>query len=202
MRKWDLADLDARPGVPRPAVAGTQSAAASDEEQVRRAREEGVQQGLAAGRQKTGSGAGAERDELKVLIAGINELMKDFEQSLANDVLSMSLELAKLIVRQSLRVKPELVLSVVREAITSLSGVTDQTVLHLHPADALLLRKLAETDPQIQELPWKLVEDPQLERGGCKLSTPTTEVDATVETRWRRIIASLGRDDAWIDIAI
>ena len=104
--------------------------------------------------------------------------------------------------RSSLRVKPELVIAVVREAVAGLPGISEQTTLFLHPADAALLRDLAATDPQFKELSWKLVEDPQLERGGCRIATPTTEVDATLETRWRRVIASLGRDDAWLDITI
>jgi flagellar assembly protein FliH len=44
------------------------------------------------------------------------------------------------------------------------------------------------------------VEDILVERGGCRLDTATTEVDATLETRWRRIIGALGSDDPWIDI--
>jgi flagellar assembly protein FliH len=47
-----------------------------------------------------------------------------------------------------------------------------------------------------------VVEDPQIERGGCRLETPSTEIDATLETRWRRVIASLGRDDPWIEITV
>jgi flagellar assembly protein FliH len=169
---------------------------------LQRAREQGYQEGFAAARQQGGAEADAQRADLKALVDGINELMRDFEQGLANDVLSMSLELSKLIVRSSLRVKPDLVISVVREAVAILPGISDQTVLHVNPADAVLLRQLAASDAQLKELPWRIVEDPQLERGGCRLATPATEVDASLETRWRRVIASLGRDDAWIDITI
>jgi len=96
--------------------------------------------------------------------------------------------------------KPDLVLSVVKEAVASLPGVDQQTTIHLHPSDAALLRKVAESDKTLHELPWRIVEDVRVERGGCRLETATTEVDATLETRWRRIIAALGRDDPWIDI--
>jgi flagellar assembly protein FliH len=126
--------------------------------------------------------------------------MQDFEQTLAGDVLSVGLELAKQIVRSALRVKPDLVMAVVREAISSLPGLSEHTVLLLNPADAALVRKGLEDDPAVATLPWKIVEDPHIERGGCRLETPTTEVDAALETRWRRVVASLGRDDSWIDI--
>lgn len=196
--KVELSELAGARRVPR----GPSPAPAPDAAGLDQARVQGYQQGLAEGRKLSEGALDAGRAELKALVTGINEMMRDFEQGLANDVLSLSLELSKLIVRSSLRVKPELVIAVVREAVAGLPGISEQTTLFLHPADAALLRDLAATDPQFKELSWKLVEDPQLERGGCRIATPTTEVDATLETRWRRVIASLGRDDAWLDITI
>ena len=196
VRKLDLTDLITG------AKATTSTEATANAAELARAREQAYREGLEAGRREVQSALEAERAELKALIAGVNELMLNFEQTLAGDVLSMGLELAKHIVRTSLRVKPDLVLSVVREAISSLPGLSEQTVLLLNPADVALVRKGLEDDPSAAVLPWKIVEDPQVERGGCRLETPTTEVEAALETRWRRVVASLGRDDSWIDITI
>jgi len=189
-------------GPAAPAAGEPQIDAAPDSAGLIHARELARREGMEEGRREAAALLEGERVALKALIAGMNEVMQDFEQSLANDVLSMSLELAKLIVRQSLRVKPEAVVAVVREAVESLPGVSDQTVLLVHPADAVLIRLAAENDRALGELPWKIVEDEHIERGGCRLETPTTEVDATLETRWRRVLAALGRDDPWIDITI
>jgi flagellar assembly protein FliH len=41
-----------------------------------------------------------------------------------------------------------------------------------------------------------------MERGGCRFLTGSSEIDATLENRWRRIVAALGRDDAWLDLNI
>jgi flagellar assembly protein FliH len=194
VRKLDLTDLVTG------AKASASGAAAANTAELARVREQAYHDGLAAGRQEAQTAMAAERAELKALIAGVNELIHDFEQTLAGDVLSMGLELAKQILRTSLRVKPDLVLSVVREAISSLPGLSEQALLLLNPADAALVRKGLEDDPSLATLPWKIVEDAQIERGGCRLETPTTEVDAVLETRWRRAVASLGRDDSWIDI--
>jgi len=189
-------------GPAAPAAGEPQIDAAPDSAGLIHARELARREGMEEGRREAAALLEGERVALKALIAGMNEVMQDFEQSLANDVLSMSLELAKLIIRQSLRVKPEAVVAVVREAVESLPGVSDQTVLLVHPADAVLIRMAAENDRALGELPWKIVEDEHIERGGCRLETPTTEVDATLETRWRRVLAALGRDDPWIDITI
>jgi flagellar assembly protein FliH len=194
VRKLDLTDLVTG------AKASVSSETAANAAELARVREQAYREGMAAGRQEAQAALAAERAALKALIAGVNELMQDFEQTLAGDVLSVGLELAKQIVRSALRVKPDLVMAVVREAISSLPGLSEHTVLLLNPADAAMVRKGLEDDPAVATLPWKIVEDPQIERGGCRLETPTTEVDAALETRWRRVVASLGRDDSWIDI--
>jgi flagellar assembly protein FliH len=201
LRRAELGDLAGTTSQTRTVPVRPEPLPASDPSLLERAREEAHGAGLEAGRREAEALLQAERDALRELSNGLAQLMHDFEQNLANDVLSLSLALAKLIVRQSVKVKPDLVLSVVREAVSSLPGVDQQTTIHLHPHDAALLRKLAENDKRLRELPWKIVEDTQLERGGCRLDTATTEVDATLETRWRRVIAALGRDDTWIDIA-
>jgi flagellar assembly protein FliH len=204
LRKVDLSGLSAgRIASPAPPAPSEREVdAVRDRAEFFHARELARREGMEEGRREAAALLEGDRLALKALIAGMNEVMQDFEQSLANDVLSMSLELAKLIVRQALRVKPEAVVAVVREAVESLPGVSDQTVLLVHPADAVLIRMAAENDRALSELPWKIVEDEHMERGGCRLETPTTEVDATLETRWRRVLAALGRDDPWIDITI
>jgi flagellar assembly protein FliH len=194
VRKLDLTDLVTG------AKASASGEAAANAAEMARAREQAYRDGHNAGREEAQAALAAERAELRALITGVNELMHDFEQTLASDVLSMGLELAKQIVRTALRVKPEMVLAVVREAISSLPGLSEQTLLLLNPGDAALVRKGLQDDPSLATLPWKIVEDAQIERGGCRLETPTTEVDAALETRWRRVVASLGRDDSWIDI--
>lgn len=194
-RKLDLGDIAAgrSPIGPRRA-GGEQDASPAD---IERLREQAYREGVEAGRHEAGA---QQRDELRALIQGVNELLESVEQRLATEVLSISLELAKLIVRAGVRVKPELVLPVVQDAIASLPGAGEPVTLLLNPADAALLRELARDDRALSALPWKILEDPHIERGGCKLETPSTEVDGTLETRWRRVIANLGRDDAWIDI--
>lgn len=155
---------------------------------------EGLEQGLAAGAKQVG--------EMSLLISGVRELILDFEQGIANDVMSLALEVAKQMVRQSIRIKPDLVFAIIKEAAMSFPEIADNPRLILHPLDAELVRKAIAPSLTIDELPWKLVDDPQMERGGCRFQTGSSEIDATLDNRWRRIIAALGRDDAWLDLNI
>lgn len=163
------------------------------------ARAEARAAGFEAGRQAGYATGEAEAASLRMLVGHLRELVEDLEQGIANDVLSLALELSKQIVRTSLRVRPDLVMAVIREVSKGFQGLGESPRLILHPADAALMRQTVETDPA-GEWPWTIVEDAAIERGGCKFQTGASEVDATLETRWRRVVASLGRDDAWLDL--
>jgi len=42
------------------------------------------------------------------------------------------------------------------------------------------------------------VEDEQIERGGCRVKTEASDVDATLQGRWGKVVATLGRNDEWL----
>jgi flagellar assembly protein FliH len=162
-------------------------------------REQARAEGFEAGRAEGVAAGEADVAAVAVLLAHLRDVVEDLEQGIANDVLSLALELTKQIVRVSLRVRPDLVLAIIREAAKSFQGLGENPRLILHPADAQTVRAAIEAE-QPGEWTWTIVEDAHIERGGCKFQTSATEVDATLETRWRRVVASLGRDDAWLDL--
>ena len=69
------------------------------------------------------------------------------------------MEIAKQMLQQALKVKPELLLSIVNEAISELPHFSQHAHLILHPADAELVRsKMGE---QLDHTGWKIFEDAQ-----------------------------------------
>jgi flagellar assembly protein FliH len=42
-----------------------------------------------------------------------------------------------------------------------------------------------------EEHAWKVVDDPVLARGGCKVLTDTSQIDASLETRLTAILATV-----------
>lgn len=160
------------------------------------ARREGYEAGHAEGLQA----ALPDLERFRGVLTHLETLAEDLEQGIANDVMALALELTKQILRQSLRVKPELVLAVIRDATRSFPELGANPRLILHPDDAAIVRTVVASseDPELGQ--WVLVEDERVERGGCKFQNSTTEIDATLENRWRRILTTLGRDDAWLDL--
>jgi flagellar assembly protein FliH len=165
---------------------------------LERAREEGFAAGLAACQLEPGIAPNAERAELQAQVASITELMQDFDQRLTMFVVALSLQLSKLVLRGTARIKPDRVAPAVREAVSGLPGLRTQTRLHLHPADAALVREMTATDCD-PGLPWEIVEDATLGRGQCRLADPLFGADGVGASPWRPSIDALARSVDWID---
>lgn len=149
------------------------------------AHEEGFQAGYAESKQRM--------DEL---ITSMQQALQQADQTIAQDLLTLSLEVARQMVQQTLKTHPEILLNTIREAISSLPHFNQGAHLVLHPDDAAMLRdKMGE---QLAHSGWKIFEDTLIERGGARIETAHSQIDATLANRWQRIIAAIGQDSSWI----
>lgn len=164
------------------------------DEGYREGQQAGYADGLAMGRAE----AARELEHLQAIALTLGQAVGQAEESIANDVLELALQLAKGMLRSALEVKPELVLPVVREAISYLPVVQQPAQLFLNPADAQLVR-----DAMGEELAhngWRIIEDAGIERGGCRLDTPSNQIDAQASLRWQRLTTALGKNAIeWLD---
>jgi flagellar assembly protein FliH len=81
--------------------------------------------------------------------------------------------------------------------MNALPQASHHPVLILNPEDATLVRSFLEAD--IAHANWKIQEDSRIERGGCRIESANSEIDATIEERWNLVAESLGRDDKWLE---
>jgi len=186
-QRWELPNFEAGAlantgGVPLPT--------ASQLEEIQRlARDEGYRNGYAEGMQK----ALQENQRLATLI---DALSKQADEQVAQELLGLSLDIAQQMLHQALKVNPELLLGVVREAIGTLPHFNQGAHLVLHPDDAELVRE--RMGEQLTHSGWKIFEDDRIERGGARIETANSQIDATLESRWNRVVAALGQDNSWM----
>ena len=83
-------------------------------------------------------------EKLQNLLSGFQRALADADRTIGNDLLTLALDLARQMVREALRVKPELVLAVVRESIHNESAFGQPPQLYLHAEDAALVRDIAQ----------------------------------------------------------
>lgn len=157
----------------------------------------GHQEGVTAGYQEGRAKAEAEAVRLAQIISVLDGDLQRFDENLSQSLLSLALDIARQMLREALRVKPELVLPVIREAVNALPQANQHLHLKLHPDDAALVRSLMEDE--LSHFHWKVIEDSRLERGGCLVETANSEINATMESRWKRVLAALGREGEWLE---
>ena len=164
-------------------------------EQLERLHEQARAEGYAAGYKEGEEQARLELSQLRSLMGDLDRELQHFDQNMANSLVALALEMSRQLVHNSLIRQPELVLEVVREAMQLLPPFGEHAQLLLNPKDAALVR--THIGEQLMHSKWKMIEDPSIERGGCRVQTASIEIDGTLPTRWQRMAATLARNDIW-----
>ncbi len=152
----------------------------------------GLEAGHAAGYAEGQARAAAEAARLAELADNLDQALSRLDEEVADELLGLAVEIARRMVGKTLAEQPEAELDTVRGALLQLPQGHAQ--IRLHPDDLALVRE--HMGEQLAHAGHRLLEDGTLTPGGCRVETPGAQLDATVETRWQRILASLGRDEA------
>jgi len=114
---------------------------------------------------------------------------KQLDEQVEQELITLAIAIVKQLVRREMKIDSSQILGVVQEAINILPVSSRNVRLVLNPDDAVVVREVyASTET---ELGWVIVEDPILARGGCRVLTDTSLVDATLESRLASLIAPL-----------
>ncbi len=147
----------------------------------------GRAEGLAAGEEELRQ-RGERYDEL---LRALCEPFDRLDESIEKQLVELATALVRQLFRREIRLDPTHIIGVVREAIQKLPIASRSVQVHLHPDDAALVRE--SLAPAEGEPAWTIVEDPLIARGGCKVTTESSQIDATAEARLNAVIsAALG----------
>jgi flagellar assembly protein FliH len=127
--------------------------------------------------------------EFAGLIDSLNEPFKALDDEVERELVKLSIGIATQIIRREIKLDPGQVIAAVRETINVLPLSSQKIHLYLHPEDAELVRSALSLDEM--STTWGVIEDPLITRGGCKVDTDVSHVDATVENRLAAIIATI-----------
>ncbi|MCD0497690.1 flagellar assembly protein FliH [Achromobacter sp. MY14] len=158
-------------------------------------REAGYAEGLAQAREQ----GAEEAQRLHALVQACAASVGALEEKMGQSLLTLALDIAQQVVRTTLSEQPEAVAAAVRDVLHINPSTHGQMRLWANPEDIELIRlHLAD---ELKEGHWRVLADESIARGGCRAETPFGDVDATLQTRWRRVAASLGRNASWEDPA-
>jgi flagellar assembly protein FliH len=166
-------------------------------EEVRQeAYNKGIQEGFAVGMAKARQQAILEKEHFVKLTQSFNEALELADEQIADDVLSLALDIAKSMLKTKLNIDPTAVLPVVVDAIHYLPYVQKPARILVHHDDAQIIREYLGDEIASQQ--WQILEDSNIERGGCLVETGANQIDASNEVRWKRISDALAQNNNWL----
>ncbi|CAA0090739.1 Uncharacterised protein [Zhongshania aliphaticivorans] len=155
------------------------------------AKKQGFQQGLAEGQAEAKGILAEQSQQLQLAIAALRESQKYVDAELERELLKMTMVLASQLLRHEISVKPEIIENLVHQAIEALPVSNGDLSIWLNPADADVLRQVAEDRGEAIDSSWILQEDATISRGGCRISNEYSRIDEELETRLQRITADI-----------
>lgn len=147
---------------------------------------QGKQEGYKAGQTQVSQHATRMKTILDLMTAPLAEL----DEQVIQQLLDLAVTISRQVIRRELRTDPGQVIGVVRECIKALPIAARKVFIYLHPEDAELVRNAFSIDENMEQ-GWKIIEDPVLTRGGCRIEAEHSKIDASVEQQLNRVIANL-----------
>lgn len=189
-QRWELDSFDAPRNGGNAVILPTAA-------QLERLHQQAHQEGYAAGRREGSEHAAAEALRLQQIAAALAEESRQFDQRMADELLGLSLRIARQVLQQALKLRPEAIVALVSEVLGQLPLSRQRACLILHPEDATLVRlALGE---RLRQSDWEIIENAEISRGGCRIEAAECEIDATLERRWQRVVSAIGVEHAWIE---
>ncbi|MBL4762530.1 MAG: flagellar assembly protein FliH [Gammaproteobacteria bacterium] len=171
--------------------------AAKIDEWRKQAQQEGHQEGFEKGRQE-GLQKGLEQARqtqqlLQTMVNTFSAPFKELDAALDEQIMSLAVTLAQQIVRREIRLDPGQIIPLIRETVLLLPAGSNLVKIHCHPEDAKLVREALSLDEEAQT--WKLIDDPAIARGGCKVISEFSRIDASLEKQLNALtVAALGSE--------
>ena len=168
------------------------------------ARNTGFQQGYSEGLEQGLAEAIAEHREcfqnqslqLEQLLTQLASDLTLARTSIAEELLALSLSMCQAILKTSLAIQPELLIKLITENLQSLPNLQLPARIYLNPADLSLIKQTIGESLKAEG--WELHADENQSCGGCRILTPTQEIDASLSSRWDQLLHALGQDPSWL----
>jgi flagellar assembly protein FliH len=131
--------------------------------------------------------------QLISLLESFTTPFKHLDESVERALADLAVKIAKQILHREIELDSGQVTAAVKAAVAALPIASQNIKLYLNPEDAELVRfnlGLGESPSA-----WTIIEDASITRGGCKVDTEISHVDATVENRLNAVLETLFGED-------
>jgi len=154
----------------------------------------GFKDGYSKGKSLAHTENANEKLSLETLVRQFGSAITAKNVEICDDVLNLSLAIAKSMIRSEIKINPDVIKVIVSEATKKFIDASELK-LTVHPDDAVIVRQYLQDELGVMS--WQLLESTQIERGGCVVETAHNSVDASNKVRWKAVAESLGKTLDW-----
>ncbi len=129
------------------------------------------------------------RQALQNVVNELEDRKRDLLIEAEHDLLMFAVRVAEKVTRCAVQIHPEAAAANVRAVLRLIGAKTDLRV-HLNPSDLETLNRFAAEYARelAQPVHVRLIEEPSITPGGCRVQTDETDVDATIDTQLEQIV--------------
>jgi len=131
--------------------------------------------------------------QLVSLLESLSTPFKVLDENVERALADLSIKIAKQILHREIELDSGQVIAAVKAAIAALPMASQKVTVILHPEDADVVRVVLGLDDMPSN--WLIIEDATITRGGCKVDTEISHVDATIESRLGAVLETMFGDD-------
>lgn len=148
--------------------------------------DEGYEKGLVDGNSTKQQKHVQELGDIVQALKNATQTIEDTE--LEQEIIGLSMDIAKLVIRQELSIEPALIAQLVKAGLQQLHAhKADTSCVYLHPDDAECVRQQVSFQSD-----FSLFDDPALERGSCRIESGASIVGVGIEDWLQGVAAKLG----------
>ncbi len=129
------------------------------------------------------------KQTFETIFSSFDNALKELDQDVIHSITQLAILIAKQVIRRELEINSDQVVSVVKEAIKLLPLEESRLVIHLNPSDIVAVKNVFNQNDIVNSC--SIVEDPSIQRGGCKLATEDSVIDATIDSQIAQIATKL-----------
>jgi flagellar assembly protein FliH len=192
LSRWSLPDVRG----PVVAARGRTPSVAGLVEAEREAWRQGFERGRAEGHAAVEAAQAAQQSRLEELAAHLASLcdqlarpIEPLDEEVARQLARLALQVGAQLARRELVADPTQVIAIIREAVGQLPIGSREVRVYVHPADGEAIR--ARLASGSGERAWALLDDPVMPRGGCRVSSEHSSIDARLDSRLGTIVATV-----------
>lgn len=146
-------------------------------------------EGLEKGQREGQASLAPQMTLLTSMIAALEQPFAAIDVAVREEIVSLTMAMARMVIKREIHAQPEQIMDLVPQLLDMLPSASKQVRIMLHPDDLGYVQGLFVGHEPSSNIVWQ--EDGAIERGGCRIQSEHSTIDATIEARLEVVFAQL-----------